>query len=141
MSKGNKTHAFERHCVGEIKFSIYWLWLIDWLCIIMKIWNQWYEFKQRSITTKQANKLTVAIPYRRFDTTCWCNLQESRNPIRVLEDGIDWLSKNIGKEIPLYTASYPRRTQILSTWRRKPEMKFLKKNCWEVRLNVRERKQ
>jgi len=37
------------------------------------------------------------------------------------------LSRNIGKEIALYTASYPRRAQILSTGRRKPEMEFLKK--------------
>jgi len=46
----------------------------------------------------------------------------------------------MGKEIPLYTVSYPRRTQISSSARRKPKMKFLGKNYWGVLLDIRERK-
>jgi hypothetical protein len=40
----------------------------------------------------------------------------------TLEDGTDRLSRNVGTELPLNAALYPRRAQISSTWRRKPEI-------------------
>jgi hypothetical protein len=40
----------------------------------------------------------------------------------TLEDGTDWLSRNVGTELPLNAASYSRRAQISSTSRRKPEI-------------------
>jgi len=134
-----KIHVFERHWVGKINFRYI---CCDILRIIMKIWKHLCKFEQMSVTTKRTRtkKLILAITYRCFGTTCWCNLQES-NPILTIEDGIDWLSRNIDKEIALYTVSCARRAQISSIARRKPEMKFLGKNCLGVRLDVRERKQ
>jgi len=40
----------------------------------------------------------------------------------TLEDGADRLSRNVGKELPLYAAQHPRTAQIPSTLRRKPEI-------------------
>jgi len=40
----------------------------------------------------------------------------------TLEDGTDWLSRNVGKELPRYAAQYLRRAQISSTPQRKPEI-------------------
>jgi hypothetical protein len=40
----------------------------------------------------------------------------------TLEDGTDGLSRNVGKGLPLDAALYPRRAQISSTLRRKPEI-------------------
>jgi len=40
----------------------------------------------------------------------------------TIEDGTDRLYRNIGKELPLYAASYSRRAHISSTSQRKPEI-------------------
>jgi hypothetical protein len=59
----------------------------------------------------------VVIPYRRFGTTYpifkhestktfeSLDVKQSSLPIEVLEDGIDRLSRNVGKELPLLAAS------------------------------------
>jgi len=39
-----------------------------------------------------------------------------------LEDGIDRLFRNVGKELPLLAAYYPRRAHTSSSSRRKPEI-------------------
>jgi hypothetical protein len=44
----------------------------------------------------------------------------------TLEDETDRLHRNIGKELPLYAALYPRGAQISSTSRWKSEMKQIK---------------
>ena len=46
----------------------------------------------------------VAIPYRRIGTTNRCHLFGSL----TLEDGKDWLSRNVGKELPLLAADTSR---------------------------------
>jgi hypothetical protein len=52
----------------------------------------------------------------------------------TLEDGTNKLSQNINKELPLYTASFPRRVQISSTSWQKSEItcaSFLSiEKCW-----------
>jgi len=35
--------------------------------------------------------------------------------LQTLESGTDGLSRNVAKELPLYTAEYPKRTQIISS--------------------------
>jgi len=48
----------------------------------------------------------VVISYRRFGTTYPPHLQESNSRVKIigLEDGTDRLSRNVGKELPLYDA-------------------------------------
>ena len=58
----------------------------------------------------------MVIPYRRFVTTGRFRVQWTRNQRRwlyflTLEDGTDWLYRNVGKKLPVYTASYPRKGQ------------------------------
>jgi hypothetical protein len=40
----------------------------------------------------------------------------------TLEDGTDTLSRNVGKGLPFDAAEYPKRAQISSASRRKPEI-------------------
>lgn len=39
-----------------------------------------------------------------------------------LENGTDRWSQNLGKELPLYAAQFPKRAQILSTSQLNPEI-------------------
>ena len=56
----------------------------------------------------------VVIPYWHFRTTYWSHFQRSKYPsFLALEDGTSTLSWNTGKELPLYTAQYPRRARSL----------------------------
>jgi hypothetical protein len=48
-----------------------------------------------------------------------CYLAHSFLDSLILEDGTDRMYENVGKELPLYAAKYPRRGQISSTSRRK----------------------
>jgi len=60
----------------------------------------------------------MVMSYRRFGTTYPSHLQGWRNP-RILFLGFvdpcrwDWLSRNVGKELPLHAAQYLRRVHIL----------------------------
>jgi hypothetical protein len=40
----------------------------------------------------------MVIPYRRLETTYASHFQTSR----ILEDGTDWFSRNVSKELPLH---------------------------------------
>jgi hypothetical protein len=76
----------------------------------------------------------VVILYRRFGTTYRSHLKGSRSSRRVLvqelpflefltlEDGTYTLSRNVGKGLPLDVVLYPRRAQISSASRRKPDI-------------------
>jgi hypothetical protein len=48
--------------------------------------------------------------YRRFGTTCWSHIQGLS--LLTLEYGTDRLSRNVVKYLPIYTAQYPRRTEL-----------------------------
>jgi hypothetical protein len=48
-----------------------------------------------------------------------CYLAHSFLDFLILKDGTDRMYENVGKELPLYAAKYPRRGQISSTLRRK----------------------
>ena len=61
---------------------------------------------------------TQRIVYRRFGTIYQSHLQGSR----ILKDMTDRLSRNVGKELPLFAAWFPRRAQIPSTSRRSPKV-------------------
>ena len=58
----------------------------------------------------------VVIPYRRFGTTYRSHLQWSKFPLSLdllmLEDGIDRLCRNVGKELSLLATWWHRRAQI-----------------------------
>jgi len=70
-----------------------------------------------------------------FVATIRSRLQGLRNPRRspailrcaayIEEDGTGRLSRNVGKELPLYVALYPRRAQISCTSRRTPEITYI----------------
>jgi hypothetical protein len=62
----------------------------------------------------------VIILYRRFGTTYRSHIQGSN--FLTLEDGTDTLSRNVGKGLPLDAVLNPRRGQISSALRRKPEV-------------------
>jgi hypothetical protein len=76
----------------------------------------------------------VVILYRRLGTTYRSHLQGSRSPRRVgfltIEDGTDTLSRNVGKGLPLDAALYPRRAQISSASRRKPQITGFMLGVW-----------
>jgi hypothetical protein len=42
--------------------------------------------------------------------------------VLIIEDGNDRLSRNAGTELPLNAVQYPRRAQLSSRSRRKPEI-------------------
>jgi hypothetical protein len=62
--------------------------------------------------------------YRHFGTTSRSHfpVQEIQEHFLTLEDGTIYLSRNIDKEFPPYAAKYPRKAQVSSTSRRKPEI-------------------
>ena len=62
----------------------------------------------------------VVITYRRFGMI-YRSHQEIQE-ILFIEDRTDGLSRNVVKELPLYTAEYLRRAQVSSTSRQKPEI-------------------
>jgi hypothetical protein len=69
----------------------------------------------------------VVILYRRFGANYRYQLKWARSPrlflsFLTLEYGTDTLSRNVGKGLPIYAALYPRRAQISSASRRKPEI-------------------
>jgi hypothetical protein len=61
----------------------------------------------------------VLIPYRRFGTTHRSHLEGRfettyRSHLQGLLEGVtDGLCRNVGKELPLYAAQYPKGAQVL----------------------------
>jgi hypothetical protein len=78
------------------------------------------------------------MPCRRFGTTYRFYLKMARNPSKCKVGFVDFwrwtgyvLSRSFGKTMPPYAVHYPTGAQILSTSRRKPEIK-----CLFVRQNL-----
>jgi len=84
----------------------------------------------RSALLWETARRIVIIQYRRFGIPYGCHLRRSRNQRRkafsfdslTLEDETDRLSRNVGKELSLYAAQFPRRAQISCTSRQKSEI-------------------
>jgi hypothetical protein len=74
------------------------------ICYILFIMIN-YEFPSllRSALFWDITQRRAVIPYRCFGTTYRSHLQELRNPRRELplEVGTDWLSRNVGTQLPL----------------------------------------
>jgi hypothetical protein len=82
------------------------------------------------VARSQQVLIRVVIPYRRFGTTNRSHLQRVKKPnlclvLLTLEYETDRLSRNVALELPLYAASYSKRGQISSTWRRKPDTTYV----------------
>jgi len=58
---------------------------------------------------------TAVISYRRFGTTYRSPLRGSKNPRRK---GPKWLSRNVGKDLPLYAALSQRNSDISLLYKR-----------------------
>jgi hypothetical protein len=84
------------------------------------------NFMLRSALFWGITQRRVVIFYRRFGTTYRSHLKGSRSPLFLaffpLDDGTETLSRNVGNGLPLDDALYPRRAQISSALRRKPEI-------------------
>jgi len=72
-----------------------------------------------SVLACDITQCRVVMPYRIFDTAYIFRLQRQTF---VTQAGTDRFSRNDDTALPLYTALYPRRVQISSTSRRKPEI-------------------
>ena len=85
----------------------------------------------------------VVIPYGRFGTTYPPQLQGSKRNSLALENRTDWLSRLFGKELTLCAALYPRRSQIWTTLRLKPELALFNitvpsaTRCFKLSLSCR----
>jgi hypothetical protein len=70
--------------------------------------------------------LWLKLKHRLISALFWDNTRRRVVGLLTREDGTDMLSRNVGKELPHDVAQYPRRAQISSTTRRKPEIKVEK---------------
>jgi hypothetical protein len=89
------------------------------------------SFGRTSLHSKSAlfwdiTRCRVVIVYRRFGPIF--NGQKSKSfllRLLTLEDGSNTSSRNVGKQLPHDATYYPRRAQISSTSRQKPEIKII----------------
>jgi len=79
-------------------------------------------------TTEEKARKNLSQGSRRVPAVCYAAYSGNSLPTCgenlsiPLEDGIDRLSRNIGKELPLLDACYPRRAHTSSSSQRKPEI-------------------